>query len=355
MKCEAMQELFSPYLDKMTSSKENQSLEAHLEICPECRGKLEELRAVCALLKGLPHPIVPLNFDDDLQKRLSQDNIKIFAPREIKMPSKPSWLVTGVASVALGVGVFLSSYLPWGTMVASVQDWFDRDKGKPPAVAVDTILNKVNIGDNIQSEQNPQIAQNNAGSNSSGSITQLPDGKVMVTPPAATVNPTVASVQESAQPKVVDSYLTKIMVPDIGSSVQKVIQIAGMNGGEYALLPSDRNLASATAAAHSVKVISLQVPKDKADLVISQLRDLGATNPVQYSTNYTQQYADTVSQLNSVAGQIASLQASSDLTMEQQGILSDLKQKQEQLLKDKADLENRLDMVNIEVRLVENA
>ena len=51
--CEEIEILINLYLDDMLTSEEQRVLEAHLETCPACRAKMEELCTVKSALVQL--------------------------------------------------------------------------------------------------------------------------------------------------------------------------------------------------------------------------------------------------------------------------------------------------------------
>ena len=55
--CEEIEILINLYLDDMLTSEEQQVLEAHLETCPACRAKMEELCTVKSALGQLEEPV----------------------------------------------------------------------------------------------------------------------------------------------------------------------------------------------------------------------------------------------------------------------------------------------------------
>ncbi len=60
MNCEQMQRLFSPYLDKMTTATENEAIAEHLGECAACAQQMQEMDRMCALLKNLDTPPLPV-------------------------------------------------------------------------------------------------------------------------------------------------------------------------------------------------------------------------------------------------------------------------------------------------------
>lgn len=349
MKCEQMHELFSPYLDRMTTQQEAQSLEAHLHVCPICKRQMEEMRVMCTLLKNLDTPQVPASFAEDLHKHLAQEKIKIFASKEIMTPKKPSWLVAGVAGIALSIGIYASSFLPFGTVVASIQNWVNKDSDKPPVVVADNnkILQEwINKENAVNPDPVAQVAINTGKKTNPNPTVALNPSK-LETRLINAGNVAATAVKE----RVADKYLSQIKVENIDQSLQKVAQIADANGAQYSLRSGSYTMAA--AAAGSTQVVALQVPKENADKVLSDLAAWGAGVPAQDPIDYSSAYDEAEKTLAGLELEIQNLQSQTDLSPDQQAQLQQLKYKQSNLLAEKQRIDNELNTVTIEVRLVE--
>jgi len=352
MNCEQMHELFSPYLDKMTSPQEAQSLEAHIKACPICRKQLEEMKVMCTLLKNLDTPQLPASFAEDLHKHLAQEKIKIFASPEVMVPKRPSWVAAGVAGIALTVGIYASTILPFGSMVASVQNWVNKDQDKPQIAVIE---NEKTIKDWAGKQTTEQInpvatVETNTGSikNNTNPISPVALNATKLSPRPLTVANTGSS---SVQPKIVDNYTAKVKTEDMNTSLQKLAQLANANGAQYSVQAANSKLTAATGS--SGKIVSLQVPKENVDKVINDLAALGAGVPSKDSTNYTQAYAETEKTLADLQAGIQQLQSKSNLTAEEQAQLQQMENKQIDLISEEQRIDKEVNMVTVEVRLVE--
>lgn len=67
--CASTKGLLSPFLDRMLESSQLGDVESHLKDCAPCRGELESLRRVCALVSGLPKRALPGGFLSKLSAR----------------------------------------------------------------------------------------------------------------------------------------------------------------------------------------------------------------------------------------------------------------------------------------------
>jgi hypothetical protein len=87
MTCEETQKSFSSYLDDALAAEACEATEAHLELCPFCRQRLAETRAVVRGLASLARPAAPAG----LELAIS-DAILIERAARTARPSLPAWL-----------------------------------------------------------------------------------------------------------------------------------------------------------------------------------------------------------------------------------------------------------------------
>lgn len=87
MTCEETQKSFSSYLDDALAAQARAATEAHLELCPFCRQRLAETRAVVRGLASLARPAAPAG----LELAIS-DAILIERAARVQQPSVPAWL-----------------------------------------------------------------------------------------------------------------------------------------------------------------------------------------------------------------------------------------------------------------------
>jgi hypothetical protein len=346
MNCEQMQELFSAYLDKMTNIKESQSIEAHLQQCPQCQRQLGEMSRMCAFLKKLDNPQIPASFTADIHKQLSHEKIRHFPGKEIITPKRTGWMAAVVAGIALTVGIFAGSYLPYGTMMASLQDWLNKDN-RPSAAVVDN--NKT-----IQNWMKKQLAMQNAATGNEAVDPAAPTGSnplQTIKPDNTTgIAPTVSKlVTVAVQERVAQDYTAKLQVNDMDKSMQDLMQVAYASGAQISV----QSTTVMAATASNVKVVALQVPKDKVDSLLSDLAGLGGGTPVQDNTSYTQAYTENQKVLSTLEQDIRNLQASSSLSAQEQAQLQTLQQQKLDLQTEQVRIDKAINSVTVEVRMVQ--
>jgi hypothetical protein len=87
MNCEETQKSFSPYLDDALAGEARGAAESHLIVCPFCRRRLAEARAVVRGLASLSRPAAP----PDLTRAV-RDVILIERAARAQRPWSPLWL-----------------------------------------------------------------------------------------------------------------------------------------------------------------------------------------------------------------------------------------------------------------------
>lgn len=344
MNCEQVQKLLSPYLDEMTSYKENQTIAAHLSECDHCAHQLEEMGRMCAMLKKLDTPQIPADFAANLRGHISQEKIKHLPTREALIPKKGGWVAAVVASIALSVGIFASSFLPYGTMMATLQDWMGKDNKSPVAV-VDN--NKI-----IQNWINRQLAieeiDNNQVTNPAGHVGGNKNDSTKPGDNMGIWSPASKPVEVALQEKLGQSYTAKMQVSDMEKSMHDVIQLAYDSGAQVGV--KSANVMSATG---QVKVVTLKVPQDKTSQILSELTAIGVEAPLQNNVTYTQAYNDNNKALAGLEIDIEKLQSSNNLSEQQQTHLQDLLKQKQDLQAEQTQIDKETDHVTIEVRMLE--
>lgn len=345
MRCEQMRELFSPYLDEMTSKKETELIEAHLRECPACQERLAEMKRMCILLGQIKAPQVPERFAMDLHKRLADEKIKIFAPREVMTPKKSGWLAAGVAGIALGMGILASSFMPMGAMVA-LQNLVNPDQEKPAVVDNDRILQEW-----IEKQGETQIAANlpkDLGSNTNpGTAVNKEPGQPGSETGTGTVN---VAVNTEVKERVYDTYTAKANVASLDTAMHSIKDIAEANSAQYSIQTSNRVVTA--AAATMTRVIELQVPNENVDQVLNALAGLGIATPVKNSADFTEAYAETEKTLADIGQDIKQLECQTNLSDEQKKQLQQLQLQQSDLLAEKQRIDKEYNFTTIQIRLV---
>jgi anti-sigma factor RsiW len=103
----------SAYLDDALSAVERSAVEAHLDVCADCRARLTELRATVSLIRSLPDPIP--------SRRL--------VPR---VGAVPMWLAPLRTLTTLGSGVFAFMFIA-SALLANVGTLATSTAGAPAA------------------------------------------------------------------------------------------------------------------------------------------------------------------------------------------------------------------------------
>jgi hypothetical protein len=344
MNCEQMQTLFSPYLDKMTTPTENEAIAEHLGECVHCTQQMQEMGRMCALLKNLDSPQIPADFGEKLHERISHEKIQLFPVSRPATPKRTGWVAATVAGLAISAGIFASSYLPYGAMVASLQNWINKDD-RPHVAIVDN--NKI-LQDWINKQLEKEPGNGEQITDPAGQTGDKAPGAVK---PGDSIGiaPSVSKPVEVAwQEKVEQNYTAKIQVDNMDKSMHHVVQLAYASGAQISV-----KSANVMAADDSVKVVTLQVPKDKADRLLSELGGVGVEAPLQNNVTYTQTYNENQKTLAYLQIDIDQLQNKASLSDEQQSQLQSLLKQKQDLQAQQEHIDREVGLVTIEVRLVE--
>lgn len=334
MRCEQIRDLLSPYIDHMTDEKENKLIAAHLMDCPECRQELEGIKTMCVFLGKLEPPTIPARFSEDLHKRLLEEKTTVFVAKEARRPKRSGWIAAGAAGLAISVGIYASSVLPLGTLVAS---WQDKSKEQPekPKVAIEDILRSFTGWGTDKNETPPVDIANNQGD-----VERTPKNNEAAPPNSEQPegnqpNPGI-NEQVDMTPRFTDEYATKMLVNDANKAANQVIDIAQSNGAKYTV--SNGSTMQALSAANA-KEISIQTDKDKAQNLLKQLGGVGEISPAIFNQiELTKEYADVEEQINVTERLIKELEAKDKGKAGNQQLgelkehLASCKDKQEQLL-----------------------
>ncbi|MGI5920740.1 MAG: zf-HC2 domain-containing protein [Syntrophomonadaceae bacterium] len=356
MNCDKVKELLSPYIDEMTNEKETNQIRAHLKTCSHCRNELEQMNLVCKMVRELPALTVPDKFTQDLANRLASENIKYFGRKTLKTPKQAGWLAAGVASIALAVGIYASSFLPAGELIANIKEYFNARKNNP-RVAIEDILKHTKIPPNNETvnHQPEETGKSN--------LTEEPSSVVkhrINNPSSASVPVTIENQQEQEldaeqqlAPQSTEMVTSRIMVNDIDSSVQKVIKIAASNEGQYEVLPVE-NTAPQTLSRSQVKGVSIKVDEGRSDQVLNELNSVGKIeNSVSNNVELIQQYNEAVNNIKSIKQQINDLKSPANSAINP-ARLNELQTQLNEWRAKKAGLEAQLNKTTINVYLMED-
>src|SRR5712671_4792076 len=85
MSCSQMEKKIMPFVDGRLKASEQREVEAHLAVCPACRMRVNEFRAVSGLLDELPQIEPSGAFDARVRARVAAEPVKqswwaVFAP-----------------------------------------------------------------------------------------------------------------------------------------------------------------------------------------------------------------------------------------------------------------------------------
>ncbi len=192
MQCRDICEMLSPYIDGMLESSQVVQVEEHIAGCASCRLEYEKLRAAVEMVRGLPEVLPPVEFHDNLRRKLQSLPKPSVAGRQTSLICRLAW---GKWSKTLAVAAVLFLSVCITTL------WYDTHNGLLPDVAQQygssqSVADRGEPGDdkavvNEQAqetarEQNMLEVKPNELSNSSNKAAQETGQKVLSTPSVPT-------------------------------------------------------------------------------------------------------------------------------------------------------------------------
>jgi len=367
MKCEEIRTLLSPYFDGMTNEEESQAVEAHLASCPLCRKEFEYLKLFCLKMRELGSPQVPDSFLEDLRVRLLEEQEKLSRPRKAGGINRPGWAAAAAAAFILAAGIYASSIMPVGEIVAS---WWDKANisGNSPAVIVENPADKAPDTDNFPAAPDAGLKNSETGVNvaigdavndseNSGSPADNQDkaGAVEVAVKPDTSS-TVPGVEKEVEAKIASECSVKIKVEDAGDSVARAIKIADSRGGETVSISSSTDARIMSDSDTNVRELVLKIDKDRAGELLSELENIGiASNPVYGEITLTGKYYSVQDKIEALKKEISSIESKEDISAADQDKLAEYRSDLQELNNEKAQLEKELNTVTVRVYFIEEA
>lgn len=347
MRCETCRELLSPFLDEVCSEKENKMVEAHLAVCPGCRDQLAELRSLIGAFHQLDLPSLPEGFAESLHRRLNAENLIFFPPQEFKVPRRQSWIAAAIAGLALAGGIYASTVLPLGSMIAS---WGDKGQNtdNKPHVAINDVIKDVTQKNGVDVANNDTAATNKgqtqtAGTSDKTNTTDAAEG------PTGTGIAGASTDVGQAEKLFAKSSSVAIEVKNASESRQQVIQIAAANGLGYSF--SNKQAAMSGPATQG---ITLNVEPQDVDKIMQQLAAVGQMcSPAQNTVDLSDKLASVENKLDQAQAAKDSL-TKEGITDQEQASINELDTRIKTLAAQKAQLEKEASMVTINIYFKED-
>jgi hypothetical protein len=281
MKCSEIRELLSGYVDGVLEQHEAEAVKNHLSECQECSRELADLQQTISLLNQMGEIIPPVEFRDNLRKRLKQE--PVLAVKNTKSGGKGRFrlwlarskrpLAAAVMVLALGVSIGLYGL----TQMNSSMTENTAVKNDQP----ETATQLYSIGGS---------ADESARSSSGGA-----EPKMKYTDQAPAANspvPPASNPVPSARQKIIkdgNMVLEVNSFKDFGAKLQTQIEYYG-----GFIENSSENSAEKNLTANYV----IRVPVDSFSGLVKAIEVLGKVTSKQLSgSDVTGEYIDTESRL----------------------------------------------------------
>ncbi len=315
MKCQAVQKLFSPYLDGELTPAEKNRLEQHIGRCPQCRRELSRWRELSRALQDLAIPVKP-------PPELAETVISQVAAQKQVQPQAPKmrrWVAAAAAIVILAAGtITYASQGLWPHMpllagnLSGQQTEINRpptkadpaSKGEKPGSDKPGITNEQNPAGDKQPEQTepqetvpennmpdpePNIGENNLPS----------EPEQQTKPPVQVANtetyPAQTFLNNNHQ---TSSTLLKLAVGDLASAKATVIDLAANNGASLQVI------AEQSSGPEKRFIYQITVDNQQAKPLLTSLYKVGTINSENVNTqDLSQKFATTLGQYQNKVAQ----------------------------------------------------
>lgn len=347
MRCQSIRNLLSPYIDLVLSEEEKTKVEKHLATCKYCRQDLAELQSAVKRIRDLEKLEAPSSFMNELHERLLHEKVTPFNKRGRKnhlVGSTTGWFAASAASIALVVGIYISSLVPF-PMVAS---FFD----KIPQIIAPKDGNLSRDIERFLKEKEQQmhaalnITQPDRNEGNKGPK-QVVDNKQ---PQQVAVNPEVDPedpVAQPMQPMLINTVSLQMMAGETEQVTDNIMQLAKVNEAQV-------ETANTQLMAGVSKVMTVRVSPEKVDSIVAGVKSFGCqTEPMQGVQDVSEEYGGLKNRLVEVELEITRLQGKKDLDADESDKLRAMLF-EKSYLKDKiADLEEKTKLVAVNVMITE--
>lgn len=338
MQCLEIEELLSPYLDEVLDQPESEVVASHLAVCASCRGKYAILRETVNFIKNLPEVAPPPEFGTRVI-----NEVLTYPAREktgwggiFKTFKKTGWLrassFAAMFAVILGITTLIYGVPPdqWYQKISSLLVYEQRNEPKPDA--------------EINSDEHADI---NETGPQEDNIPDLPaDDGSNLSPPAGIP----AAPQKMAEKEV--AIITEVAYGDIPASnkeqhnllldatlalstenpsvvPEKIADLADKNGGY--LMPGGSEEGTLT----------VKVPADRFDTVLSSIREIGDTDTRRIAG---EDVSEKISSYENNIRYLANEERMSLKAIENAGSSAETRAAQTQLNKVQTDMERQKDL-----------
>ncbi|MDK2821297.1 MAG: hypothetical protein PWP31_1262 [Clostridia bacterium] len=339
MQCHKAREFFSPYLDGELSSNEIEQFKQHLDTCPACMSELNEWKKISHAIQGLKSTVkAPPGLAMAINKQIEAEK------KKSKFSGAKRWMATAAAVFALITGSV--SYvangfwnnLPFSVAIVEHQNGQSQQQtgiGEPQDTQVPVNNNSVNNNDNTGIENQQPGSKITPGKNPVTNNTQppaTPNDTAKPTPNnnggTVITNGQPAQVAANTEEYTAMAFLSnehqktntmmKVAVNDLDTAGSKVENLVNNNGLSFSNIASQENK----------KIYQIVIPKDKADVLIADLANIGQVTAKNTNIqDLNEQFASTLEQYQAKIAQA--------------NVTTDAKEKEELIQEAKA-LENQL-------------
>lgn len=349
MRCRSVRELLSPYIDLVLSDEEKIKVEKHLAACESCRKDLAELQNAVNRIRGMEKFEAPSDFMSGLHERLLQEKVAPFGKQRHKnrlVSYTSGWLVASAASIALIVGIYVSSLVPF-PMVASFLDRI------PQVIAPQDSELKNNIERFLEEKKQQMHTALNLQQPGQEEETKPPKQVNNRQPQQVAVVPennepvNVNRAEEVVKPMLIKTVNLQLAAVETDEIADSLMELAETN--DVQVETSGTQLMAGVS-----KVMTLRVAPEKVGSIVTGVDSLGCTTqPMQGTQDVTEEYKDLKKRLDEVETEIARLQGLEELDADENNKLQAMLFEKSYLEDKIAELEARTKLVAVNVMITE--
>ena len=279
MECTDIRRHLSEYIDNECPEEIRASVAAHLQTCPECRQKYEQLLALSRRMRALPRQELPFDFTAALDERIREEERR--QPRRKPVYKRPWARVMELcACLLLVVGVVTLGGNMFHMGASAPADMAYTTQGSSGDYSGD-------YRDYSNSMEMPETEE---------AVAQSEDAYAADSAASAS---SLSESSQAAERKIVMNWYLDLQVDDLDAAFSEIERIAYAHGG-YTVSGS----SSGAGSGYRDGFISVRVEAEQARQAVEEISALGEVRSSQYSSeDVTSDYYDTSARLTAYEAQ----------------------------------------------------
>lgn len=309
MKCEGIRRHFSEYIDHEAEPEIAQAIQAHTEVCGDCRRALEDYRHFQAAFFSVGEEELPFDFSIQLRQNLAEEQSKVKQKKNIFNRPWTKVVLAACACFVLVLGLLSAgaSLLDFGRMGASSSQAAPMDTGYNSAPSGEffammdsasgmdlSVTEEFAVEDGFEAEMPmsaPEAAEGmKANMNAAVYGSSGPRALEEADEPE----------EESLARKIIKDYSLSLRVDDFDGAYQQISELAEEYGG-YVVSGNSYDYEGSTSRDGW---LSIRVDAKRANEAVARISELGFVENNSFSSNdVTSEYYDIKTRLEQYRAQ----------------------------------------------------